>query len=192
MTLPEGRSGQWLAFGILLFVVLAIFRLLFMPAGSWYLHIQSSIQAAIVDIQGYQDSAQHLSRLQHALQEAEYHKSLRPFLWSGENHSLAAASLQHFLQNLISTQQGQVLSTRVLPSVDQGTLAQIALQAEFYSTVTALQAIIHSIENHQPFLLIDQLNILVKPKSSDNRLDVRITILGFRNPLPRFATAGPG
>ena len=182
MTLPDGRRGQWLALGILLVFVLTIVRFVFIPIGSWYLDIQSTIQDTIADIQGYQRVAQHLPALQDAFQEAELNKSLRPFFWSGENHSLASASLQHFLQNLISAQQGQVLSTRVLPSVVQGTLAQIALQAEFYCPIAALQTIIYTIENHRPFLVIDTLQILVKPKLNDDRLDVRITVQGFRNP----------
>ena len=102
------------------------------------------------------------------------------------NESLAAAELQNRIKSSVEAARGELRSTQILPSREEGVFQRISIRGQISGNLEALQRIFYEFESTSPFLFLDNVDIRVRPvrqqneAASDNPvLDVRFDLYGY-------------
>jgi general secretion pathway protein M len=107
--------------------------------------------------------------------------------------ALAGAELQNQLNALISAEGAKLLSSAFRESSNDGPLTPIAVTIRLRCSVDALLRILHGLEGRSPLLLIDNLTVQARqrstraPAEANADLDVELDVLGFLELKPQAA-----
>ena len=109
----------------------------------------------------------------------------------GANESMIAAQLQNRVKRVVETARGELKSTQVLPSREEGKFRRIAIRGQMTVSIPALQRTFFDLEATSPLLFIDNVDIRVRPASRqrerstpDTLLDVRFDVFGYQRSVP--------
>lgn len=100
----------------------------------------------------------------------------------GTDEAVAAALLQDRLKTLIARTGGRLQSTQAMPQAKTaGKPQQIGLRAHMVLQIDELQAVLYELENGNPVLFIEALNIRAISASAAEHglLDVTFDIIGY-------------
>lgn len=192
MNLPQGQRGSLVALGLLLIVIMVIFKVALQPAWQAYAGLHEQIDDASFDLQRYRRVAASLPALREIDQRLSTEQPLAPYLLKGDNRALAGASLQRYIQELVGRHGGRILSARTLKHEAAGNLEHIGLNTRFQIDLVGLHEVVYALETGRPFIRIQQLNITsrqMRGRKSSGHLDVRMTVSGLR---PTKGGAGRG
>lgn len=102
------------------------------------------------------------------------------------NESLAAAELQNRLKSSVEGARGELRSTQILPSREEGAFQRISIRGQISVNLEALQRIFYEFESASPLLFLDNVDIRVRPVRQPNEvttdnpvLDVRFDLYGY-------------
>ncbi len=183
MMYPDGTRGKVLAIGILLIPLILIARFAVVPAWQAYQSLSVEIEESRSDLQRYQRIAAQLDSLKQQKLELSGQQPLAAHLLQGRNYALAAADLQRYLQDLVKTHGGRILSLRTLNREREGAFERIPLNVHFQATPEGLQKILYALETDQLYVTFEQFNISPARrgrKKPTGEMDVRLTISGLR------------
>ena len=121
----------------------------------------------------YQDNIDALQgRLQRLRQVAAAGASLQPRYeqlksWqvsdvrylTTDNESLAAAELQRVVKRIVTAHQAEVLSTQIVPPVQEQGFTRVALRVRMRGTLESAVAVFYSIETDKLFLFLDNVSV---------------------------------
>jgi general secretion pathway protein M len=109
----------------------------------------------------------------------------------GTNESIAAAQLQDRLKTSVEGAKGELRSTQILPSRDDGKFRRITVRAQISLSTAALQRAFYDVESSPTFLFLD--NVIIRARSvpqdrnkvaQDPVLDVSFDLSGYiRRPM---------
>jgi general secretion pathway protein M len=109
----------------------------------------------------------------------------------GTNESIAAAQLQDRLKTSVEGAKGEIRSTQILPSRDDGKFRRITVRAQISLSTAALQRAFYDVESSPTFLFLD--NVIIRARSvpqdrnkvaQDPVLDVSFDLSGYiRRPM---------
>ncbi len=138
--------------------------------------------------------AQRLRNMENALQVSKYS-------FPGAGDALTGAKIQSTVKDLIGKAGGRLNSTQILAAVEEPGFRGVAIRVQMVSDITALQAILHELENMTPYLFIDNIVLRkntaarrrptrrrAQPKNSvaqaqdDGQLNIRFDVLGYTKP----------
>lgn len=193
MNLPQGQRGQLVAVTLLLIVLFLFYKLAVAPLWQQYAGLREEIDEAAFDLQRYQRIADGLPALREQHQKLVEEQPLKPFVFNGKNRALAGAALQRHLQAIAGRNEGRVLSARTLKHEADGPMEAVILSARLQIPVDGLQKLVHELENGQPMIRIDQINISAIQSRGRQRagmLDVRMTLSGLRIPSAEDGASG--
>jgi general secretion pathway protein M len=172
---------------ILVFFIILLYLIIISPA----LHARSEFDERFSELQF---QAVKLSRsINHIENIRDDLKSLKESGadWSGflgnKSESLAAADLQELLNQLISDNAGNVLSTQVVSNDEEDLYPKVTVKVHMNGDIESLQKILYQIQSGKPVLIVDNLFIQSRPlnrllqRSASARapLDVRFDVTGF-------------
>lgn len=112
------------------------------------------------------------------------------YLLHGGTESLLAAELQTLVTRLVEANNGKLISSQVpqitAPAVKGDDLTRAAISVQLNASAPTLQLTLHAIENHRPFLFVDQL-VVRSPHGRSTRpqpgvepeFNVQITVSAF-------------
>ncbi len=102
------------------------------------------------------------------------------------NESLAAAELQNRIKSSVEVARGELRSTQILPSREEGAFRRISIRGQIAVNLAALQRIFYEFESASPLLYLDNVDIRVRPARRPNEattdnptLDVRFDLYGY-------------
>jgi len=102
------------------------------------------------------------------------------------NEPLAAAELQNRVKSSVEGARGELRSTQILPSHEEGVFQRISIRGQIAVNLAALQRIFYEFESASPLLFLDNVDIRVRPERRPNEitidnpvLDVRFDLYGY-------------
>ncbi|HUN46506.1 MAG TPA: type II secretion system protein GspM [Stellaceae bacterium] len=181
---PLARRG--LALAILLVLVGAVYAVAVQPLIDDYRDTTQSIEQMSALLQRYQRVAANLAPLQAQLASVQQRQGAKDGFFAGANDTLVAAQLQGKLRTAVEAARGELKSTQVLPTEDDGKMRRITVRGQMASTLGAVQRVIYEIEASSPYLFVDNLNLRVRAAErraevpdQDPILDVRFDVYGY-------------
>ena len=76
-----------------------------------------------------------------------------------DNESLAAAELQRVVKRIVTAHQAEVLSTQIVPPVQEQGFTRVALRVRMRGTLESAVAVFYSIETDKLFLFLDNVSV---------------------------------
>jgi hypothetical protein len=183
-TLPSGRTGQVIAVLLLLLVLSTVWRLLAAPMIDFY-------DVRRLDIEQRSMQAAHLKALADALPSLRATPGtdtpLPVMTLSGATDSVAAASLQGAIQEMVRSVGANLGSVEIVPSEMAEGLRRIGLKVTLSGSAETIARLLMAIEQAEPPILVDELqihgNAMALPGTgprSDPRLDANFVVYAFR------------
>jgi hypothetical protein len=100
--------------------------------------------------------------------------------------TLAAADLQNRIKNLVSSFDGNLISTQVIQNQEDTIFPEITIKVHMRGDIETLQKLLYELRSSQPVLLVD--NLLIQARNVNRRrriqqnadqLEIRFDITGF-------------
>lgn len=180
---PRQHTAASLA--ILVLLLLAVYFVLIAPA----VKSRSDFQGRFEELQfQYTRLNNSINRMEALRREISQLKKTQPdqggFL-ENKPDALAAADLQNTIKNLVSNNDGNLISTQVIMNKDEEIFPDIKLKVHMRGTIEALQKILFELVNNQPVLFMD--NILIQSRNTSGRrvqrdadqLEIRFDVTGY-------------
>ena len=184
MTLPQGPRGRLVALVLVLIPVILLARFVVWPLVTRYASSGSALEATRDKIARYQRLLNELPALEAAVTELDRKNPLDPYLLSGKNRALAAASLQRSLQEAAEKHGVTILSLRVRPPVAEARMERIAVEARLRADIRALRELLYYVETTTPYMFVDNLSIKVRrsrrARNTPTGLEINLTLYGLR------------
>lgn len=185
------RLNSWqrrtLALGLLLILLILGYAALIAPVAA----ISHENQEALDDLErryvryrsvlaGAQDLEQRVERLKKELR-------IQGRFLERDTPALASADLSQLVQDTVSKQGGQILSTQVVPARLEGGFTRVGIKVRIQAHLEALQKVLYVLESSQPVLILD--NVQMRPIQQRRRgrdqqtaielMDVSFEVIGF-------------
>ncbi len=186
--LPSGRTGQAIAVLLLLLLVSAVWRLLAAPLVDLY-------EVRRLDLENRAMQAAHLKALADALPRlrasAGAASPSSAMTFAGPTDSVAAATLQGAVQDLVKGAGASLGSVEIVPPGATEGLHRIGLRVVLSGSSETVTRLLLAIAQAEPPMLVDDLQIsgkaagpdaavLGRDAQSEPRLDAGFAIYAFR------------
>jgi general secretion pathway protein M len=180
-TLPTGRNGRILAAGLALLVLLVLWIGLLSPLLDWY----GARAARLEDLRLRVAHEQALIGALPALRKAAAAAAAQPTraVLSGSTDAVAGAALQEQVQAMASAASVTLTSTDQLPAEQVAGYRRIGVRIEMNAQLPVIVALLKSIEEAQPSMVVDDIHLTATPVGPQNvqlPLDASFTVYGFR------------
>ncbi len=140
--------------GLIMLIVFACVR----PAISYYQERQTGLVAQQDRLQRYRAIAAQKDKLIPFYKQQNKTIDQQHFLTQMEP-SLAAAKLQEKIKKLLTTYQGQLISTQPVLAKGDDFFTPVMIRVNMKSDITTLLEVLYSLESSQPLAYIDNLQI---------------------------------
>ena len=108
------------------------------------------------------------------------------FYLGGSTSALAAAELQRVAKRVVVSSRGEVVSTQVVATDEDGRVQRVVLRVQMRGDISTLQRTFHALETGEPYLFLDNVRIRVwggsvrrRVNDSVQKLDVAFDLMGF-------------
>ncbi|MEJ2618954.1 MAG: type II secretion system protein GspM [Candidatus Thiodiazotropha sp.] len=157
------KQSRLLALALLILVIaLSLFAVIY-PLWTLNNYYDEKISSHQHQIQLYQRIS---SQADHYQAEAARLKRLRQsdrrYLQS-ETDSLAKAELQRRVKQVISSNNGEILSTQIVGNDQEDGFSRVAIRVRMKSTLENSVSIFHQLESKKPFLFVDEIVVRSRP-----------------------------
>lgn len=181
LTLPTGRNGRIAAAVLALLVLLLAWLAVVQPVLDWYgeraatltdLRVRAARESALIE------TLPLLHREADAASKTPTHAVLE-----GNTDAIAGASLQELVQSMASSANAQLTSIETLPAEQVGSYRRIGVRVELNAHLPVIVALLKSIEEAEPSMLVDDIRLTATPVGPLNAqlpLDAAFTVYGFR------------
>jgi general secretion pathway protein M len=102
---------------------------------------------------------------------------------AGSTDAIAGATLQEQVQTMASAASAQLTSIETLPGEQNGTYRRIGVRLELSAQLAVVIALLKSVEQAQPGMLVDDIRLTATPVGPMNAqlpLDCAFTVYAFR------------
>jgi len=98
--------------------------------------------------------------------------------------ALASATLQDLVKNAVDKAHGDLRSTQILTSRDEGTARRVAIRAQFSADLAGVQKVIYELESMQSILFLNNVQISRQQAAAPNHrgsppLEVQFDIVAY-------------
>ncbi len=181
-SLPTGRNGRILAAGLALLAVFVLWLGLVGPVLDWFdaraarlteLRIRAARETALIA------TLPALKKEVAAAAQTPARAAL-----TGSTDAIAGAALQEQVQQLATAANAQLTSIETLPADQVGAYRRIGVRVELNAQLAVVVALLKSVEEAQPSILVDELHLTATPVGAGAPqlpLDCSFTVYGFRS-----------
>jgi general secretion pathway protein M len=174
------------AVAILLLLAGGTYLLLVAPLLAQYAENCDTVEQLSAVLARYQAAGQQLGAREAALSSLKRSDATQGGFLTGANENLIAANIQTRIKALAEGARGELKSTQILPSQDEGKLRRIVVRAQLSGTLEAAQKVFYGLEAGAPFLFLDNLTINARSVSrrraepeEDPLLDIQFDAYGY-------------
>lgn len=178
--------SRGLALAILLALIGGLYYGIVRPILDNYGETQAQIEQMQDTLARYQRAARDLAPRQAELAALKQRPQVG-FL-QGANETLVAAQIQNRIKSLTDAAKGELRSTQVLPSQDEGKLRRITVRGQMSTTLSGALGIFHGLESASPLLFLDNVDLRARPAQLRDRaattvntdvMDVQFDVYGY-------------
>lgn len=180
-----------LAITILVTLVFAVVSGVVLPILDGYQSDRRSIDLMRAAIARSQGIANELPAFRSELAGLQRQPTSQGGFLQGPNESMITAQLQNRVKRVVEMARGELRSTQILPSREEGRFRRIAIRGQMSVGTPALQRTFYELESTSPFLFIDNVEIRARlaPRQRDRNiqdmvLDVRFDVYGYQRSAP--------
>jgi len=181
---PVSRA---LALAILIGVVGGLYYGIVRPIVDNYGATRASIEQLQDTLMRYQRAARDLAPRQAELTALKQRQSAQDGFLQGANDTLVAAQIQNRIKALADATKGELRSTQVLPSQDEGKLRRITVRGQMSTTLPGALRVFHGLESVSPLLFIDNVDMRARPAQLRDRsaavntdvIDLQFDVYGY-------------
>lgn len=184
-----GRKPAILAAMVTAFVFVSF---VVVPSVFGFVATKQSQSDAINSLAIYQSEIRADGDIQKEWERLVQNSSLSRGLMSGSSTEQAQAQLQTEIKDIIENNNGQVRSALPLPPSPTGGTDRVSIQYDITLPASHLLDVLYAIENHVPYLFIENVNISAPPAgyglastATEINLEIRWTITGYRWVVPK-------
>lgn len=190
--LPDGNKGRIAAFGIGAITIAAIYIGVIAPLSAFYDHGRQKLEERLEAVRRLESSAADLPRLWAAAQQWREKTRDGDFLLVGSSDTLAGASLQSTLKDLVEQNGAKLNSAEILPSdtsdkdkSERDKFRRVGVRVAFSGDLTLITTVLHGIETSHPVIFVDNLDIHTTDNSSGadggQSFTIALDVHGFRS-----------
>ncbi len=189
-TLPTGRQGQMLALGItMIFLAIAWFAVA-APAIGLYQDRADKLHQREALVAHMEALAATLPALRQQASSREDDAPPAIITIEGGSDAVAAATLQNAVQEMATSAGASLSSIEIAPADTVGAYRRVGIKLSLNAPWPVLVALLKSIEESSPPMLVDDLEIHASPipkPDAKQQLDTAFTVYGFRAVTPTKA-----
>jgi len=158
-----------LAIAILISLIGGIYYGVVRPLLDNYNDKRGAIEQMQDNLGRYQRVARDLAPRQAELAALKQRQSAQDGFLQGANDTLVAAQIQNRIKSLADATKGELRSTQVLPSQDEGKLRRITVRGQMSTSLTGALRVFHGLESASPLLFIDNVDMRARPAQLRDR-----------------------
>lgn len=180
-SLPTGRNGRILAAGLALLALFVGWVGLIAPVIDWYQARADQLAGLGSRIVREEALIETLPALKKAAATAA--QTPTRAVLNGTSDAIAGAELQEQVQAMATSANAQLTSIETLPAEQVGSYRRIGVRVELNAMLPVIVALLKSIEEAQPSMLVDDMHLTatpVGPLSVSLPLDGAFTVYAFR------------
>jgi general secretion pathway protein M len=183
-SLPEGLIGKALALGIACVLLCLLYFMAVAPLLSFYADGERSLEERTALAAMLERSVHDLPRLRALAAQWQQGAPANDLLLPASSDSVAAATLQSTVKDLVEQGGATLNSTEILPPQDQDSFRRVGIHVSFSTNQRLLMAALRGIEIARPLLFVDNIDIrgTAQPGSADPGLAVAFDVFGFPAP----------
>lgn len=150
---------RWLALALLAGVLVIVGSVFIVPLVSTALEMNEEKNELVFRLQRYQRIIDRKDEVFDNINQIKASYQSQGYFSNQGTVALASADLQQVIKNAIASAGGELTSTQVLPSKNEGEFTLIAVKVRMSGDIEALRTVLYRIETSVPLLLIDELDI---------------------------------
>jgi len=158
-----------LAVAILIGLIGGIYYGVVRPLLDNYNDKRAAIEQMQDNLARYQRAARDLAPRQAELAALKQRQSAQDGFLQGANDTLVAAQIQNRIKSVADATKGELRSTQVLPSQDEGKLRRITVRGQMSTSLTGALRVFHGLESASPLLFIDNVDMRARPAQLRDR-----------------------
>jgi len=158
-----------LAVAILIGLIGGIYYGVVRPLLDNYNDKRAAIEQMQDNLARYQRAARDLAPRQAELAALKQRQSAQDGFLQGANDTLVAAQIQNRIKSVADATKGELRSTQVLPSQDDGKLRRITVRGQMSTSLTGALRVFHGLESASPLLFIDNVDMRARPAQLRDR-----------------------
>ncbi|GAB4261560.1 MAG: hypothetical protein Kow0065_12130 [Methylomicrobium sp.] len=187
-------GSRWLALSLLVLVMLVVGGLLVVPLVDKAVALSEEKDDLIFRLERYKRMVDRKAAVMESTAKIKTDYDNLGYFSSRGTEALASADLQNFVKTVIAEAGGQLTSTQVLPSKNEGDFWLIAVKVRMNGDVETLRSVLYRIETAIPLYAIDEIDIrpvrgrrnpLTRMIEPSNKLNVSFQISSFMNKNPQ-------
>lgn len=183
--LPTGARGKAVAIGLCILVIAAVYLVIVSPLVSLYEGNAEQLQARLQLEQRLQRSAKALPEASAEADQTQDQESAGDELFDGESDSVAAATLQSTVKDLVEGAGARLISSEVLPSEKRETLQRVGIHVSFNGSLSLLTGVLQGIQLAHPVILVDNVDIhsadgTDQAPGGQKQLAIALDVYGFK------------
>jgi hypothetical protein len=152
-------AGRGAAVAILFGMGVVIWLMLMQPLITSFFGHRESILRSQEMLTRYQGLASTRSQIDYSLRTLHAAQATEDQLLTGGSTQLVGAKLQNSLKESVETNGGVLTSMQLLPVRDEEGFQRVSIAVTLTATIESLQKIIYTIEEQNPFLFIENLEL---------------------------------
>ncbi|CAG1023408.1 hypothetical protein DOJK_02303 [Patescibacteria group bacterium] len=171
------------AITLLLLAILLFSLLVILPLINVGLKLNEQKHNLIFKLQRYEKTIAGKEAMIANIQGFQQENTIKNYFNNQETETLAAASMQELLKEIIVNAGGQLRSTQVVSDDHAGDSSVIHIPVKVTMTVNSatLRTVLYKIENALPLMIVNQLEIrpVRDEKTLSNQLEVDLQVVSF-------------
>jgi general secretion pathway protein M len=152
-------AGRSAALAILLGIIAAAWLLAVQPLIVSFFEHRESIGRSWDMLARYKGLASTRSQLDSSLEKLHAAQKTEDRLLTGGSAQLVGAKLQNSLKEVIESNGSALTSMQILPAREEEGFKRVSISVSLTATIESLQQILYAIENRNPYLFIENLEV---------------------------------
>ena len=182
----EPQKHAMLSLAVLITMLVVFYSIVIHPAISARMKYQERHEDLLFQFSKLGDMENRSNQLEIELEKLATQSIDKTGFLDNKPEALAAADLQKHIKTLIELNEGNLISTQVIPQQEVDIFPQVTVKVHLRGNIKALQHILYRLNFDFPVLLVDNLLIQKRHASGGRRaqqgadqLEVRFDITGF-------------
>ncbi|PKM12842.1 MAG: general secretion pathway protein GspM [Gammaproteobacteria bacterium HGW-Gammaproteobacteria-3] len=157
--LKDFSKQRWTALALLAFVVLLIGSILIVPLLNQSMALSEEKNELIFRVQRYQRIISRKDEVFKNIEKIKADYQTQGYFSNQTTAALASADLQQVIKAAVTSADGTLTSTQVMPGKNEGEFTLIAVKVRMSGDIETLRSVLYRIETAVPLLVIDELDI---------------------------------
>lgn len=157
------RHSRTYAIALLLLAVLVAGLAILGPPFALYRAQATAIEDGRSELARYQRLVASKAELEQRLAGLSRRSAASKYYVQGATPALASANIQKYLNNIVTRNGAEVISTQIVTAQGDATDNQVSLRVHMRADIDSAMVILHSIESGRPMLFVDELSINGRP-----------------------------